>query len=105
MTHMKSHSTNVLTRYPLRRQILALASIASGDRSGIDATGLPVFVQPSSTTAGAMRRRSSGARSLRFSITSPVCDLPRGVSRLPMQVCARPHATAVLTTVVSGGDA
>jgi hypothetical protein len=104
LDHIKSHSTSVLIRYPLRRQVLMRACTASGERSGIEATGLPFPVQPSSTVAGSSRLRVLAALSRRLSSMSlPVVSLCAALLHIAALTCVRPHATATLTQV-SGGD-
>lgn len=67
MSYMKSHSTIVVTLYPLRFHNLIRRSIDAGVFTGSEATGLPVGVHPSNTVARGMRGRSIGAFSRRIS--------------------------------------
>lgn len=100
---MKSHSTNVLTRYPLRRQSLIRACTASAERSGIDATGLPFAVHPNSTVAGINRLREVAALSRLLSgcIALPLVTWAALLHSSSL-ACARSCATAQLSFVRGG---
>lgn len=103
---MKSHSISVLMRYPLRRHVLILASTASAERSGSDATGRPFAVHPSNTVAGISRLRFVGALSFRLIgiIASPCVVIAAIVSHAAARV--RSYSRDSMACIsVSGGVA